>query len=552
MASPCVAAAVQGCAACKGEPASPAYQLNPGSTRAEQCQRCYSLGSAGQSVVALSAADSGFTLTLNGGHGGRSFTYHFVCDSLAVADAGPEPLVHASGMNYDVTWKTPHACGKAPPTCPKPPPPPPIAKPSAAQLRWMQDEIGAVGHFNMGTFEACGIGLEGEAKDVRERMALPSASTFAPTGDVDPETWVRALASVGVTRAVLVVSHGCGFNTFPSRTAFPEFGFVYNYSVKYTKWQDGKADIARLFVDACRKHSIRPGFYHGSVNNAFLNVVGGKVGAPTGIPGQAVVTQAQYYDILLANLRQLWTDYGELAEVWFDGGVPEGVATRLWALHQELQPDAVAFQGPFVGSQPNLIRWAGTEGGHVTYPFWSAADAPINASAQPGPGSVDGAVFAPGEADTCFQGSASEGGGERAPYGGCWFYNAGMKPKSLASLVSSYHDTVGKNSFWLLDWSPTQAGGAPPKPHASANPLLRPPRHFLLPRFWKKKPRELTLLQLHRAERKDWSLGALPRGYYICHVALNSSRVAPQACAPTTWRATPSSATGCGSATPRP
>ena len=51
------------------------------------------------------------------------------------------------------------------------------------------------------------------------------------------------------------------------------------------------------------------------------------------------------------------------------GGVPEGVAASLWALHQELQPDAVAFQGPDVNTQPNLIRWAGTEGGHVKYLF---------------------------------------------------------------------------------------------------------------------------------------------------------------------------------------
>ena len=33
-----------------------------------------------------------------------------------------------------------------------------------------------------------------------------------------------------------------------------------------------------------------------------------------------------------------------------------------------------------------------------------------------------------------------------------------MHPKSLQELVSSYHDTVGKNAFWLLDWTPNQTG----------------------------------------------------------------------------------------------
>ncbi len=320
-----------------------------------------------------------------------------------------------------------------------------IVVPTAAQLRWMEDEIGAIGHFNMGTFEACGIGLADST------MAVPPPSTFAPT-NVQPEQWVKALASFGVKRAVLVVSHGCGFNTFPSRTNVTLADgrhFVYNYSVVNSPWKSGKGDIAAEFVAACKAYNIRPGFYHGSVNNAFLNVKGGTVGAPTGIPGQAVITQDDYETILLANLRQLWTDYGELAEVWFDGGIPSGFSSKLWALHQELQPNAVAFQGPTVGTKPNLIRWAGTEGGHVKYPFWSQDTAKAPASPDAGQGSPTGAWFAPGEADTCFQGSGladamvptgiePEG---RAPYGGCWFYNSGMNPKSLAELVSSYHDS---------------------------------------------------------------------------------------------------------------
>ena len=92
---------------------------------------------------------------------------------------------------------------------------------------------------------------------------------------------------------------------------------------------NGKGDIARLFVDACRKHGIRPGFYHGSVNNAFLNVRSAKVGSPTGIPGQAVLTEDEYFQVLLANLRQLWTDYGPLAEVWFDGAYYKDLSSTL-------------------------------------------------------------------------------------------------------------------------------------------------------------------------------------------------------------------------------
>ena len=84
------------------------------------------------------------------------------------------------------------------------------------------------------------------------------------------------------------------------------------------------------------------------MNNAFLNVVGGVVQGNPG-PGQANITQEQYVQILLAQLTQIWTDYGELAEVWFDGGYPEGTQEPIAALLQQLQPNAVAFQGRSVG-----------------------------------------------------------------------------------------------------------------------------------------------------------------------------------------------------------
>jgi len=274
---------------------------------------------------------------------------------------------------------------------------------------------------------------------------VPPAATFAPT-DVDATSWVKALVSFGARRAVLVVSHGCGFNTFPSRTAFPEFGFEYNYTVAHSPWKNGKGDVAAEFVAACKKYGVRPGFYHNAMNNAYLNVQGGKVRTGRACSFCPDITQDQYTKILLANLRQLWTDYGDLSEVWFDGGFPPNSAEPIAALLKETQPNVVAFQGP----GENVIRWPGTESGHPKQPFWSTAKSSLDA----GPGSPDGAVFTPGEADTCFQ----TGAGLGAPYGGCWFYNPGMIPKSLAELVNVYHDIIGSNSFLLLDWTPLPDG----------------------------------------------------------------------------------------------
>jgi hypothetical protein len=49
-------------------------------------------------------------------------------------------------------------------------------------------------------------------------------------------------------------------------------------------------------------------------------VSGGVVVPGEAKPGQINVTQQQYDDLVVAQLTELWTDYGPLEEIWFDGG----------------------------------------------------------------------------------------------------------------------------------------------------------------------------------------------------------------------------------------
>eukprot|EP01061_Rhynchopus_euleeides_P047009 TRINITY_DN919_c0_g1_i2.p2 TRINITY_DN919_c0_g1~~TRINITY_DN919_c0_g1_i2.p2 ORF type:complete len:286 (+),score=107.24 TRINITY_DN919_c0_g1_i2:991-1848(+) len=163
----------------------------------------------------------------------------------------------------------------------------------------------------------------------------------------------------------------------------------------------------------------------------------------------------------MANLRQQWTDYGELAEVWFDGGYPAALGDNITALLRELQPNAIAYQGP-VG-YPNVVRWAGTESAHPGYPMWSTA----KSSQDEGPGSADAPVFVPAESDTCFQtppagAELAVGSSVEGPYPGCWFYNPRYVPKSVTELMSEYYDTVGANTFLMLGWDPRPEGDIDP------------------------------------------------------------------------------------------
>ena len=38
-------------------------------------------------------------------------------------------------------------------------------------------------------------------------------------------------------------------------------------------------------------------------------------------PGQLNITQQTYDNIVLQQLREVWTRYGDLDEIWFDGGL---------------------------------------------------------------------------------------------------------------------------------------------------------------------------------------------------------------------------------------
>jgi hypothetical protein len=153
-----------------------AYQLEgPGGCDAS---RCFSLGSGSAVASVIVGKDgksaNGIALTYSGGDRSREFTFNIECDASAPVSSAPTAIDgKGSGLHYSTHFKSPAGCGaivagQCPPQPPTPPPPSPggggwlppdqMARPTAAQLEWQAAEIGAIGHFNMGTFQACGIG----------------------------------------------------------------------------------------------------------------------------------------------------------------------------------------------------------------------------------------------------------------------------------------------------------------------------------------------------------------------------------------------------------
>jgi hypothetical protein len=76
--------------------------------------------------------------------------------------------------------------------------------------------------------------------------------------------------------------------------------------------------------------------YSNSLTHVWLSACLNKVG----------VTQEEYADIVEQQLTELWTQYGDLAEIWFDGGFAVGgLQDKLLNLLNHTQPHASIFNG---------------------------------------------------------------------------------------------------------------------------------------------------------------------------------------------------------------
>jgi alpha-L-fucosidase len=98
-----------------------------------------------------------------------------------------------------------------------------------------------------------------------------------------------------------------------------------------------KTDVAGVFVEACRKHDIKPAFYLGGDE---YNVPGGIIGD---VRHDFFEVSRAYMDHTLSELDELLSWYGPIEEIWFDGPHKFGVTGRreLTDHIAGIQPDTV-------------------------------------------------------------------------------------------------------------------------------------------------------------------------------------------------------------------
>jgi alpha-L-fucosidase len=303
----------------------------------------------------------------------------------------------------------------------------PTVLPTKAQLDWANAEIGVLIHFDMQVFKP-------DYEWRRDMGKHPDASVFNPQ-QLDTDQWIRAAKAAGAKYAVLVAKHCSGFSLWPTK--------AHGYSVKKSPWKNGEGDLVKDFVASCKKYGLKPGIYASTTANGFLQVDNpGKV--LSGDPEE----QKRYNKIVETQLTELWTNYGPLFEIWFDGGVlpVEKGGFDILSLVKKYQPNAIAFQGPF--GYENNIRWVGNEEGVAPYPCWSRADSTTSASGvieiKGLNGNPNGLFWCPGEADFPLRLNSSFQGG--------WFWHKDQdnKIRSLEELMDKYCKSVGRNTNMLL------------------------------------------------------------------------------------------------------
>lgn len=219
---------------------------------------------------------------------------------------------------------------------------------------------------------------------------VPSASKFNPT-DLDTDQWMRTAKAAGAKYSVLLAKPGSGFCYWPTK--------AHPYSVASSPWKGGKGDLVGDFVSSCRKFGIRPGFYS-SMMSTYLGVEYGKP-----LDGKEE-TYRKYLKALETMLTELWTNYGEVFEVWFDGGTlaQDRGGKMVDDLLNRLQPKAVVFQGN--PERCASVRWIGNEGAHAPETCWARTNSKTSSGGECDlldpvfAGDFNGSIWCPGEADT--------------------------------------------------------------------------------------------------------------------------------------------------------
>ncbi|RUA10813.1 MAG: glycoside hydrolase family 29 [Flavobacteriia bacterium] len=308
-------------------------------------------------------------------------------------------------------------------------PPQPLGPvPSTDQLAWHQMELNAFVHFSINTFTDKEWGYGDE-----------SPRLFDPS-EFNADQWMGTLKEAGFKGVILTAKHHDGFTLWPS--AYTE------HSIANSPFKEGKGDVVREVSKAAAVNGLKFGVYLSPWDR-----------------NRADYGEASYVDYYRNQLKELFSGYGPVFEMWFDGanggdGYYGGAREKRaidgkhyydWPntlkMVDSMQPHVVFFSD----AGPDL-RWVGNERGIAGKTNWNTITPDTLYAGKSGiedllqHGTPRGSKWIPAEVDVSIRPG--------------WFYHAAEDSlvKSSKDLFKLYLSSVGRGSNLLLNIPPDRRG----------------------------------------------------------------------------------------------
>ncbi len=291
--------------------------------------------------------------------------------------------------------------------------------PTAVQLQWHDMEFYLFTHFGPNTFTDKEWGLGNEPEDA-----------FNPT-QLDCRQWCRVAKEAGAKGIIITAKHHDGFCLWPSKFS--------THTVRESKWKDGKGDVLKELSVACKEYGLKFGVYISPWDRNHP-----KYGT------------AEYNDVFVGMMKELFSNYGPITELWWDGANGEGPngKKQVYDWHRfektvrDLSPNTVVFSD--IGPD---IRWVGNESGFAGKTNWNLLDTAGFTRGYGAPntdtlnqGNINGKNWIPAECDVSIRPG--------------WFYhsNEDDKVKSPEKLFDLYLKSAGRGANLLLNVPPDRRG----------------------------------------------------------------------------------------------
>ena len=292
-------------------------------------------------------------------------------------------------------------------------------KPTPQQLAWHDMEFYLFMHFGPNTFTDLEWGKGTEKEEVFNPKTL------------NCEQWCRVAKAAGAKGIIITAKHHDGFCLWPSKFS--------KHTVRESKWKNGKGDVLKDLSAACKKYGLKFGVYISPWDRNHPDY-----------------GTEKYNDVFVGMMKELFTNYGPIWELWWDGANGEGPNGKKqvydWKRFKEtvrkLSPKTVVFSD--VGPD---IRWCGNEKGIAGTTNWNTlntdgfepgAKAPSTDTLNAG--NVNGQYWIPAECDVSIRPG--------------WFYHKAEddKVKSPEELFQLYLKSVGRGANLLLNVPPDGNG----------------------------------------------------------------------------------------------